>query len=193
MAAVPDKALALAITKKMLYGERPPLVEVGLVYKLHYISTVPFSVAYMQLHVWHSAGSNEESVERLNASCLLFVNISEMSNVIPVTVQHPVLLDVAVKEAIEGTGEPMSLLSFRGFRLHTIWTQQPGGDLACQIPLPHFLGEGISSLLEYESEKFPQDLKQSQKMVVSLRPPSEDHWNITLDLILPLTLDTSRQ
>ena len=49
------------------------------------------------------------------------------------------------------------------------------------------------SLLEYESEKFPQGLKQGQKMAVSLRPPSEDHWNIASDLVLPLTLDTSRQ
>ena len=193
VAAVSDKALALAVTKRMLYGEKPPLVGVGLVYKLHYISTVPFSAAYMHLNVWHSAGSNEESEDRLNASHLLFVNISEMSDVIPVAVQHPVLLDVAIKEAMEGTGEPMSLLSFRGFRLHTIWTQQPEGELAHQIPFPHFLGESISSLLKYESEKFPQGLKQGQKMAVSLRPPSEDHWNIASDLVLPLTLDTSRQ
>ena len=193
MAAAPDKALVLAVTKTMLYEEKPPLVGVGLVYKPHYISMVPFSAAYMHLNVWHSAGSNEESEDRLNASCLLFVNISEMSDVIPVAVQHPVLLDVAIKEAMEGTGEPMSPLSFRGFRLHTVWTQQPGGELAHQIPFPHFLGESISSLLEYESEKFPQGLKQGQKMAVSLRPLSKDHWNIALDLILPLTLDASRQ
>ena len=193
VAAAPDKALALAVTKRMLYGEEPPLVGVGLVYKLHYISTVLFSAAYMHLNVWHLAGSNDESGDRLNASHLLFMNISEMSDVIPVAVQHPILLDVAIKEAMEGTGEPRSPLSFRGFRLHTIWTQQPGGELARQIPFPHLLGESISSLLEYESEKFPQGLKHGQKMAVSLRPPSEDHWNIASDLVLPLTLDTSRQ
>ena len=32
-ATVPDKALALAVTKQMLYGEEPPLVGVGLMYK----------------------------------------------------------------------------------------------------------------------------------------------------------------
>ena len=42
---VPYKALAIAVTKRMLYEEKPPLVGVGLVYKLHYISTVLFSVA----------------------------------------------------------------------------------------------------------------------------------------------------
>ena len=86
VAVVPDKALAIAVTKRTLYEEKPPLVGVGLVYKLHYISTVLFSAAYMHLNVWHSAGSNEESENWLDAPCLLFVNISEMSDVIPVAV-----------------------------------------------------------------------------------------------------------
>ena len=47
----PYKALAIAVTKRMLYEEKPPLVGVGLVYKPHYISTVPFSAAYMHLNV----------------------------------------------------------------------------------------------------------------------------------------------
>ena len=51
MTAAPDKALALVVTKRMLYGEEPPPVGVGLMYKLHYISTEPFSATYMHLHV----------------------------------------------------------------------------------------------------------------------------------------------
>ena len=116
-----------------------------------------------------------------------------MSDVIPVAVQHPVLLDVTSNEAMEDTGEPMSPLSFRGFRLHTIWTQQPGGGLARNIPFPHFLGEGTSSLLEYESEKFPRGLRQGQKRALGLKPPSPDHWNIALDLVLPLALDECKR
>ena len=192
-AAVPDKALALAVTKWMLYGEEPPLVGVGLVYKPHYISTEPFSATYMHLHVWHAAGSNVESEDKLNSSRLIFVNISEMNDVIPVAAQHPVLLDVAIKEAMMKTGEPMSPLSFRGFRLHAVWTQQPGGDLVRQVAFPHFLGEGASSMLEYKPKKFPQGLVQGQKIVINLRPPSDDHWNIAFNLILPLTVDMFRQ
>ena len=95
VAVATDKALALAlaVTKRMLYEENLPLVEVGLMYKPHYISTVPFSAAYMRLNVWHSAGSDKESEDRLSSSRLLFVSISEMSDVIPVALQHPVLLD----------------------------------------------------------------------------------------------------
>ena len=122
-ATAPDKVLVLAVTKQMLYGEEPPLVGVGLVYKPHYISTELFSAAYMHLHVWHAAGSSVESEDKLNLSCLIFVNISEMSNMIPVAAQHPILLDVATKETMMRTCEPMASLYFRGFRLHTVWTQ----------------------------------------------------------------------
>ena len=140
VATVPEKALVLVVFKKMLYGEKPPLMGVGRVYKPHYIFPVPFSAAYVQLNIWHSAGSNGESQDKLTASHLLFVSISEMSNVIP----------------------------FRGFRLHTTWTQQPGGELTRHITFPHFLGKGNSSALEYESEKFPQGLKQREVIT--------DHW-----------------
>ena len=192
---VPYKALAIAVTKRMLYEEKPPLVGVGvgLVYKLHYISTVAFSAAYMHLNVWHSAGSNEESENRLDAPRLLFVNISEMSDVIPVTVRHPILLDLASKEAMGGTGEPVSPFSFRGFRLHMVWTQHPGGEMTHHISFPHFLGESNLSLIEYESEKFPQGLRQGQKIAIDVEPSTKDHWNIASDLILPLILEDFRQ
>ena len=84
--AVPYKALAIAVTKRMLYKEKPPLVGVGLIYKLHYIPTVPFSAAYMHLNVWHFAASDEEAEDRMDEPRLLFVNISKMSDITPVVV-----------------------------------------------------------------------------------------------------------
>ena len=191
--AVPYKALVIAVTKRMLYEDKPPLVGVGLVYKPHYIFTVLFSAAYMHLNVWHLASSNEGSENQLDAPCLLFVDISEMRDVIPVVVQHPILLDWTSKEAMEGTGEAVSPFSFRDFRLHTVWTQHPGGEMAHHISFPHFLGESNSSLIEYESEKFPQGLRQGQKIAIDLEPSAKDHWNITSDLFLPLILEDSRQ
>ena len=192
-AAAPDKALVLAVTKQMLYGEETPLVGVGLMYKPHYLSTEPFSATYMHLHVWHAVGSSVESADKLSSSRLIFVSISEMSDVIPVAVQHPFLLDVATKDTMTRTGEPMAPLSFRGFRLHTVWTWQSGGDLVRQVTFPHFLGEATTSMLEYEQQKFPQGLMQGSKMAIHLRLPSSNHWNIVSDLIFPLTVDMFRQ
>ena len=116
------------------------------------------------------------------------MNISEMSDVIPVAV-----LDLISEEAMGGPGEPVSPLSFQGFRLHTTWTQTPGGELTHHISLPHFLGMNNSSLIDYESEKFPQDLRQGQKIAIDLKTPAKDHWNITSDLILPWMLEDSQQ
>ena len=191
-AATPKKALAIAVTRQMLYREEAPLVGVGLVYKPHYISTEPFSAAYMHLHVWHMASSHAESEDKLTSYQLLFVSLSEMSSILPVVVQHPVLLDVAMREALMKTHEPLAPLQFRGFRLHTVWTQQPGEDLVRQVAFSHFLGETTSSMLEYEPERIPQELMQGQKMAVNLRPPSNNHWNIISDLVFPLILGTLR-
>ena len=188
-AATPEKALAITVTRQMLYGEETPLVGVGLMYKPHYISKEPFSAAYMHLHIWHMASSHAESEDRLTSSQLLFVNLSEMSGMLPVAVQHPILLDMATKEAMTKTGEPMAPLHFRGFRLHTVWTQQLGEELTRQVAFPHFFGEATSSTLEYEPERLPPELTQGQKMVVNLRPPSSGHWNIVSDLVFPLMLD----
>ena len=61
------------------------------------------------------------------------------------------------------------------------------------ISFPHLLGKSNSSLIEYESEKFPQGLRQGQKIAIHLEPSAKDHWNITSDLVLPLVLEDSRQ
>ena len=115
-AMVPEKALVLATTRCMLYEEDPPYVGVGLVYKPHYVSTESFCAAYMHLNVWHAAGSED----KLDSPRFKLVTVSEMSDVIPVVVLHPVFLDVGSKEAMKKTGEPLAPLWFRGFRLHTV-------------------------------------------------------------------------
>ena len=189
VAAVPEKALVLAVTKRMLYGEDTPYVGVGLMYKPHYISTEPFSAAYMHLHVWHAAGSSADSANKLDSSRLILVTVSEMSDVIPVVAQHPILLDVATKETMERTGKPLAPLCFRGFRLHTVWNRPPGGDPFHQVTFPHLRGEATTPMLEYKQEKFPPSLLQGPKMSINLWPPSSEHWNIDSDLILTLTID----
>ena len=48
-------------------------------------------------------------------------------------------------------------------------------------------------MLEYEPEKFPQSMRQGPKMLINLRPPSSEHWNIESDLMLTLTMETCKQ
>ena len=112
MATAVEKALVLAMTKHMLYGEDTPYLGVGLMYKSHYVSTEPFCAAYMHLHVWHAAGSSADLANKLSSSHFILVTVLEMSNVIPVAAQHPVFLDMATKKTMKRTGKPMALLSF---------------------------------------------------------------------------------
>ena len=110
MATVPEKALLLAATPWMLYSLDPPYVGVGLVYKPHYISTESFCTAYMHLHVWHAAGSSEGSLDKLDSPRFIMVNASELNDVLPVAVTHPIFLDVANKETMKKIGEPLAPL-----------------------------------------------------------------------------------
>ena len=61
------------------------------------------------------------------------------------------------------------------------------------ISFPHLLGKSNSTLIEYKSEKFPQGLRQGQKIAICLEPSAKDHWNIASDLILTLVLEDYRQ
>ena len=74
---------------------------------------------------------------------------------------------------------------------------QPGcslqqGSLTHHIALPHVLDENNASLVKYKSEKFPQALTQGSKIAIVLKPPTQDHWNIALDPILPWILVDSQ-
>ena len=91
MGGAPEKALVLAVTKRMLYQEDPPYVGVGLVYKPLYISTESFCHAYMHLDVWHAAASSEDSTDKLDHPRFILVSISETSEVMPDALLHPLL------------------------------------------------------------------------------------------------------
>ena len=187
----PEKALVLAATKRTLYEEDPPSVGVGLMYKPHYVSTESFCNAFMRLSMWHTAASSEDSTDKLDSVHLILVSILEMSEVVPVAQPHPVFLDMAGKEVVEKTGEPLAPHWFRGFRLHTVWTWPPGEEPVHQIAFPHLRGEVTTPMLEYELEKFPQSMWPGPKIAISLRPPSSLHWNIESDLILTIMMDTN--
>ena len=193
MGGTPEKALVLAVTKHMLYGEDRPSMGVGLVYKPHYVSTESFCHAYMHLNVWHAAASNEDSTDKLDSSRFILVSILETSEVMPDTQLHPIFLDVINKEAIEETGEPLAPRWFWGFRLHTVWSLPPGEEPVHQIAFPQLRGDASTPMLEHEPEKFPPSMQQGPKVAIPLRPPSSRHLNIDSDLIFTIVVDTHRR
>ena len=193
MGGAPEKALVLAATKHTLYGEDPPSVGVGLVYKPHYVSTESFCRAYMHLNVWHAAAFSEDSTDKLDHTRLILVSISETSEVIPDALPHPFFLDGIDKGAFEETGEPLAPYRFRGFRLHTVWSRPPGEEPIRQIAFPRLRGDATAPMLGHEPEKFPPGMRQGPKVVIPLRPPSSRHWNVDSDLAFTIAVDTHRQ
>ena len=137
MGRAPEKALVLAVTKRMLCEEDLLLVGVGLVYNPHYVSMESFCSAFMPLSVWHTAASSGDSTDKLDSARFILVSILEMSEVVPVAQPHPIFLDVSGKEVMEKTGEPLAPLWFWGFRLHTVWNWPPGEEPVHQIAFPH--------------------------------------------------------
>ena len=94
---------------------------------------------------------------------------------LPMALQHPVLLDMASREMLEVSEELPAPVQLRGFRFHTLWSRQPGGDLIRQVGFPQLFGESSTPLLEYIPKAIPTDLFQSPKLAVTLKPPSKDH------------------
>ena len=193
MCSAPEKALVLAVTKRTLYMEDPPSVGVGLVYKPHYVSTESFCRAYMHLNVWHAAASDQNSTDKLDFSRFILVSISEMSEVMPDALPHPLFLDVIDKEAVVETGEPLAPHSFWGFRLHTVWSRPPGEEPIHQIAFPHLRGDATAPMLKHVPEKLPLNLQQGPKVAIPLKSPSSRHWNIDSDLTFGLAVDTHRR
>ena len=189
---VPEKALVLAATKRTLYMEDPLSVGVGFVYKPHYVSTESFCHAYMHLNVWHAAASDEDSTDKLDSSRFILVSISEMSEVMPGALPHPLFLDVIDEGAVEETGEPLAPCCFWGFRLHTVWSQPPGEEPIHQITFPRLRGDTTAPMLKHESERLPPNLRQGPKVAIPLRSPSSRHWNIDSDLSFAIAVDTQR-
>ena len=94
----------------------------------------------MHLNVWHAAASSEDSADKLDSSRFILVSVSEMSDVVPVAMPHPIFLDVGSKEVIEKTGKSLAPLWFWVFRIHTVWSWLPGGEPVHQIAFPHLSG-----------------------------------------------------
>ena len=146
----------------------------------------------MHLNVWHAEASSEDLTDKLDSSRFILVSISEMSEVMPDALLHPLFLDIIDKGAIEETGEPLAPCWFQGFRLHTVWSRPPWEEPVHQIAFPHLRGDASTPMLEHEPEKFPPSMQQGPKVAIPLRPPSSRHWNIDSDLIFGIVVDTHR-
>ena len=125
-------ALAILVTPEALYDPDSPRVGLGLVYKAPYIEATSWSEAYFSLKL----ASQAEVSNRTTSAMIIFVQIQESSQVIPLPGVPTLFLDVKTAEDITDSKEPQPPQDFRGFKLHRIvyiGASPPIG----QVALPH--------------------------------------------------------
>ena len=98
----PLTALAILITPKALYDPNSPMVGLGFVYKAPYIWAASWSEAYFDLKL----ASQAEVSNRTTGAKIIFVQIQESSQVIPLPGVPTLFLDVKTSEDITHSKDP---------------------------------------------------------------------------------------
>ena len=98
----PLTALAILITPKALYDPNSPMVGLGLVYKAPYIRAASWSEAYFDLKL----ASQAKASNRTTGAKVIFVQILESSQVIPLPGVPTLFLDVKTPEDITDSKDP---------------------------------------------------------------------------------------
>ena len=176
-------ALAILVTPEALYDPDSPRVGLGLVYKAPYIQATPFSEAYLSLKL----ASRAEASNWTTSALIVFVQIHESSQVIPLPGVPTLFLDVKTED-ITDSNEPQPPQDFRGFRLHQvvyIGASPPVG----QVAFPHLQGKTVSHWAPMQKQVLMPELEVVPELTVTLSAADTNHWNIGNDPIFPSCLD----
>ena len=126
------------MSPEALYDPDSPRVGLGLVYKAPYIQAALFSEAYFLKLAFQAEASN-----RTTSALIVFVQIQESSQVIPLPGVPTLFLDVKTTEDVTDSNEPRPPQDFSGFRLHRvvyIGVSPPVG----QVAFPRLQGKSVS-------------------------------------------------
>ena len=162
-------ALAILVIPEALYDPDSPRVGLGLIYKAPYIRATSFSEAFFFL----KSASRAEASNQITSALIIFVQIHESSQVIPLPGVPTLFLDVKTAEDITDSNEPWPPQDFRGFRLHRI-IYLGAGPPAGQVAFPHLQGRTVShwvptqrSVMTPELERMPSSrLPYQQQMTI---------------------------
>ena len=177
-------ALAILVTPKALYDPDSLMVGLGLVYKAPYIQAVSWSEAYFSLKF----ASQAEVSNRTTSTMIIFVQIQESSQVIPLPGVPTQFLDVKTAEDITDSKELQPLQDFRGFKLHRvvyIGASPPIG----QVALPHLQGLTVFHWAPKQKQVLTPELREAPQLMVVLSAADANRWNIVNDPIFPSCLD----
>ena len=177
-------ALAILVTPEALYDPDSPRVGLGLVYKAPYIQAASFSEAYFSLKL----ASQAEVSNWTTSALIVFVQIHESSQVIPLPGVLTLFLDVKTTEDVTDSNEPWPPQDFRGLRLHRvvyIGASPPVG----QVAFPRLQDKTVSHWAPMQKQVLTPELEEAPQLTVALSAADVNHWNIGNDPIFPSCLD----
>ena len=187
--STPDSltGLAILVAPEALYDPNSPRVGLGLVYKAPYIQAASFSEAYFFL----KSASQAKASNRTTSALIVFVQIHESNQVIPLPGVPTLFLDVKTAEDITDSNEPRPPQDFRGFRLHRV-VYIGASPLVGQVAFPHLQGKTVSHWAPTQKQLLTPELEEMPQLSVALSAADENHWNIGNDPIFPSCLDKFR-
>ena len=180
--------LAILVTPKALYDPYSPRVGLGLVYKAPYIKTASFSKAFFYL----KSTSEAEMDKRITDSRLMFVQINEVSKVIPLPGVQPLFLDVPTSSNTTDSNKPKSPHAFRALRLHRVIYME-GSTPTTQVAFPRLHGKTKSHLLNFQKQLLIPELREHSLLSYALAVADDGHWNVANDPIYPACLAEFRK
>ena len=183
--STPDSltALAILVTPEALYDPDSPRVGLGLINKAPYIRATSFSEAFFFL----KSTSQAEASNWITSALIIFVQIHESSQVIPLPGVPTLFLDVKTAEDITDSNEPRPPQDFRGFRLHRIIYLGVGPPVG-QVAFPCLQGRTVSHWVPTQKPVMTPELEGMPELSVALSAADDNHWNIGNDTIFPSCL-----
>ena len=160
------------------------MVGLGFVYKAPYIRSTSWSEAYFDLKLASQAKASNQTT----GTRIIFVQIQESSQVIPLPRVPTLFLDVKTTEDITNSKDPRPPQDLRGFQLHRAVFTGVSPPIR-QVALPHLQGETVCHWAPRQKQVLTPKLEEAPKLMVALSAANSNHWNIMNDPIFPSCLD----
>ena len=153
---------------------------VGLVYKAPYIRSASFSEAYFSL----KSASGTEVGKRSSDTSLMFIHITEASQVIPHPTVRPLFLDVKHPSFITDSNAPRPPQVFKFHKVHLVKEDTR----TTQVAIPCLEGENTHHMITYQKSQIIPEFHMSDMIEAPLAVADEKHWNILKDPMFPACL-----
>ena len=173
-------ALAILVSPEAFDDPDSPLVGLGFVYKAPYIQTTSWSEAYFELKLVLQA----EASGRPTETKVIFVQIQDSSQVIPLPGVPTLFLDVKTPEDIMDSKVSCPTRDFRRFHLHRVILMRVDPPVS-QVAIPRLQGSTSFHWTPMQEQVLPPELDEAPQVAAALAVVDPNHWNILNDPIYP--------